>query len=257
MRFSAFFIEDIPARHASGDHAHDFCEIVFIDGSAGSVVIGGKTIPFSDGAVLIHAPASKHAAYTEKASRHYCLGVSGWEIESLAEGVYDGSAPVRTLFHDIERELKEKRPYFKALIELKASEIIVELKRAGGGNDRDARSPADAAKVIIDEHYRESIGVTYLSDTLMLSKDYLRHEFKKQYGVSPMQYLITKRIENAKNMLDGTALKIRDIAVQSGFENEYYFSRIFRKVAGISPKAYRDRPASLPRKASAHTEYYR
>ncbi|MEK6797146.1 MAG: AraC family transcriptional regulator [Spirochaetota bacterium] len=257
MRLSAFFIEDIPARHSSGEHAHDFCEIVFVDGSMGSIVIGGRQLPFDDGAVLIHAPGSKHVANTDNASRHFCLGVTGWEIEGLSDGVYAGSEAVRRLFYDIERELREKRAYFKAIIELKASEIIIELKRSGNDTRSEKDSPADAAKVIIDEHYRESIGVTYLSDTLMLSKDYLRHEFKKQYGISPMQYLIGKRIENAKKMLDETPLKIRDVAVQSGFENEYYFSRIFRKIAGISPRAYRDRPASLPRKASAHKEYYR
>ncbi|MBI4978213.1 MAG: helix-turn-helix transcriptional regulator [Spirochaetes bacterium] len=255
MLFSAFFIETLPARHSSDEHAHGHCEIVFADGSGGYVIIDGNKIPYADGDVLVHRPGLKHIAYNEKASRHFCLGVKGWEIDTLRDGVHAGTDMIRAQFFEIEYELKEQRPYFKSMIEHKSSEIIIGIKRLEGMPLEDEHSPADKAKEYIDSHFSENISIALLSDNLMLSRDYLRHAFRKHHGVSPLQYLITKRIENAKLMLEQTGIRIRDAALRCGFENEYYFSRIFKKVEGISPREYRDRIVSLPGKASAHKEF--
>ncbi len=69
--------------------------------------------------------------------------------------------------------------------------------------------------------------------------DYIRHEFKKHYGVSPIQYLINRRMEYAKHLLNTSGMSVKQIAYQCGFENEYYFSRIFKKLTGYSPSQYR------------------
>ena len=72
-----------------------------------------------------------------------------------------------------------------------------------------------------------------------MNKFHLVHTFTKHLGVSPINYVINKRIQEAKNLLATTSYSIRDIASIVGFGNSSYFSQMFKKVTGISPKSYR------------------
>ena len=65
------------------------------------------------------------------------------------------------------------------------------------------------------------------------------HLFKKHYGSSPMAYFIELRIQRAKELLDSTGMSVKEVAWALGFEDQLYFSRIFKKVSGTSPTAYR------------------
>ena len=72
--------------------------------------------------------------------------------------------------------------------------------------------------------------------------------FRRVYKQTPHQYLIRQRIAKAKELLRTTDLPITEICMAVGFESLGSFSTLFRKVAGISPSAYRDRvqPATRP-----------
>lgn len=63
--------------------------------------------------------------------------------------------------------------------------------------------------------------------------------FKQQMGYSPMDYFIHTKIQRACSLLDTTSLNVRAVGALVGYEDPYYFSRIFRKVMGVSPRAYR------------------
>lgn len=74
-----------------------------------------------------------------------------------------------------------------------------------------------------------------------LSNDYLRRQFIKEMGISPLQFLNNARIEFSKRLLSSKKInnyKICDIALLSGFDDQLYFSRVFRKTTGMSPKQY-------------------
>lgn len=66
-----------------------------------------------------------------------------------------------------------------------------------------------------------------------------RKLFKSETGYSPHQYHLNLRINKAKELLQTTELNIKEIAYQTGFESEFYFSKLFRKKSGISPTDYR------------------
>ncbi|MFK7911447.1 MAG: helix-turn-helix domain-containing protein [Akkermansiaceae bacterium] len=72
-----------------------------------------------------------------------------------------------------------------------------------------------------------------------LSISQFSHLFKRHYGTSPMAYFTELRIQRAKEMLDNTHLSIKEVSWKLGFEDQLYFSRLFKKVSGISPSAYR------------------
>ena len=74
-----------------------------------------------------------------------------------------------------------------------------------------------------------------------MNKYYLVHVFKQYKGVSPINYLISKRVECAKELLETTNYPIAQIAESSGFSSQSYFSQVFKKATNMSPNEYRKR----------------
>jgi len=85
----------------------------------------------------------------------------------------------------------------------------------------------------------EDITLQTLSDLTYLNKYYLVHAFKNYKGVSPINYLINRRLIEAKHLLATTNYPISKIAASIGFSSQSYFSQVFRKETGMSPNAYR------------------
>lgn len=83
-----------------------------------------------------------------------------------------------------------------------------------------------------------------LSDQININASYLSSLFKKEVGISLTEYTNTSRITHAQILLYSTDLPIKTIALQCGISDMYYFSRMFKRITGITPKAYRDRNTS-------------
>lgn len=94
-------------------------------------------------------------------------------------------------------------------------------------------------KEYLDQNYSTHITLDYLSDIFFINKFYLSELFKEQFGVSVMDYLISVRITEAKKLLRFTNQTMEDIAAAVGINGAAYFSRLFKKVEGISPNEYR------------------
>ncbi len=94
-------------------------------------------------------------------------------------------------------------------------------------------------KHYLDEHFREQIRIDDLAHQVYLSHSQVIRLFRCYLGTTPIEYVENRRIEYAKIMLKNTRLPIREIAEQSGFSDEHYFSGYFKKKTGISPRTYR------------------
>lgn len=76
---------------------------------------------------------------------------------------------------------------------------------------------------------------------LGVSKHYLRHCFKEEVGLTPLEYLTDLRIQHAKCLLaQNSYMTIGEIALNCGFNDPYYFSRCFKKNTGVSPREFRN-----------------
>lgn len=95
-------------------------------------------------------------------------------------------------------------------------------------------------KDYIDENYHQAINLDTLAEASFSSKSYISHQFKKDIGMSPIDYLIRKRIEVARDLLLNTTDTVTEVARQTGYDNPLYFSTLFKKYAGMSPTAYRN-----------------
>ena len=78
-----------------------------------------------------------------------------------------------------------------------------------------------------------------LAEDAHMDKYYLSHVFKREYGTSPINYMITKRLEESKYLLAETDLSMSQIAQLLGFSSLSYFSQVFRRTQDVTPMEYR------------------
>lgn len=103
---------------------------------------------------------------------------------------------------------------------------------------------AEKVEHYIDGHFMENnLSLTLIADTFHLSRQYLCWAFKKQKGCTINQFMITKRLDWAKEYIGRhPECKIKDVAVSSGFTDSNYFIKVFKKSIGVTPMEYRERP---------------
>lgn len=91
----------------------------------------------------------------------------------------------------------------------------------------------------IESHYNENIDVQYLASIEGLSVSHYRMLFKKRFNTTPNEYITMKRINSACFYLRYSKRSIERIAQIVGYNDTFYFSRVFKKKTGVSPSAYR------------------
>lgn len=138
---------------------------------------------------------------------------------------------------------------------------IAELWQQGGGIDRfrsqtmfqemwyhivknvdftaqDSATALERARTYMEEHYSQNITIEQLARIAEVSPKYFVDLYKKTYGVSAMDYVTELRISRAKQLMAQSHVKLREIAHQVGYNDEFYFSRKFKKEVGVSPTFY-------------------
>ena len=92
------------------------------------------------------------------------------------------------------------------------------------------------------EHLKRRLTLEKLAKEAELSASHFSLVFRKKTGRAPMDYLIHLRIQKACQLLDATGLRIKEVALHVGYDDPYYFSRIFKKVMSLSPVEYKKKP---------------
>jgi len=91
----------------------------------------------------------------------------------------------------------------------------------------------------IRQNYREKLTIDEIAQEVYLSPCYLSRIFKQSFGCTLMEYLTRVRVEKAKDMLKDPKYNVMQVAEESGFEDPGHFSRVFKKVEGISPSRFK------------------
>lgn len=123
---------------------------------------------------------------------------------------------------------------------------IEEEKNTASGSDDPAPSMTSVNnKVIydvlayIDRNYLSPLSLTDLAEHFYLSKEHLSRLFKKETGQNLFSYIMSRKLNEAKHLLETTNMTLDDIAFHLGFSNGNYFSKVFKKNCDLSPSEYR------------------
>ena len=91
----------------------------------------------------------------------------------------------------------------------------------------------------INANYMNKITLHSISENLHINSAYLSVLFKKEMGINFTDYLNSLRIKRSKELLVTTNLSLLDISLQTGFEEQSYFTKVFKKLVGCNPNKYR------------------
>jgi len=103
----------------------------------------------------------------------------------------------------------------------------------------DVSEITNMSKQFIEENYNQEISLMDIATYINYSVYYIVHTFKKELGISPIQYLMHCRMEKAKELLSTTNRTVSDVALEVGYQNKNYFAMLFKRNTGITPGKYR------------------
>lgn len=173
--------------------------------------------------------------------RHYVLKpVEETEIErglrELAVDIHTQQAYAEEL-----QELREQSDAYQR-VRVHLQEAAVDEQRLRSPlSDQERFDLVHRIRAYIDLHAHEPLTLVQVAERFFVHPHYLSQLFHKKTGMPFLQYLTSKRIEQAKGLLHNSELKIYEVARRVGYEDAKYFSKLFERNTGIKPTAYRQR----------------
>lgn len=237
---------------------HPFTYFYYLVEGFGKLSIESEVIDFNAGDLVIINPNIGHTLYVDK-NVSSCKLI-GFGIESISiAGIKDGESIDVDYFHvdnkdkslqfevpfsDIIREYKGNDLFAKSLASALASSFVINLfrkyrKKISVKHDKRVNRQIDYIKSYIDANYHEDIKLEDLSAMAYMNKFHLISEFKQSYRITPIEYLILKRIEVAKSILISTNHTMEEVSAIVGFNSQSYFNQVFKKKVGETPSQFR------------------
>ena len=251
-------------------HSHTCAEMFFCTDGRGRFLIQDEILDVSAGDLVLINANVEHTeqSFSDHPLEYTVLGIAGLEFQNgtpwghtlLNYTPYreETSFYLKMLVH----EAAHREIHYGEVCHNILSLLLIELQRLSDtrvstiqeDESRPVNKNAVWIKQYIDEHYGDDLTLDQLADIVRMNKYSLGHLFQKAYGVSPINYMINRRIWEGKRLLESTDHSISQIAEILNFSSLSYFSQRFKKITGLSPKDYRDRfQNSLDSKATVET----
>ena len=239
-------------------HTHPFTELFYVVDGKGEFNIQGQRFPVKANDFVIINPQVEHTELSspDEPLEYIVLGIKGLSFSNLTP-VSEGGHPFS--FFNLRDEQKDILRYLNAMVQEATSQqmsyelvchnlleiLLIKILRHQHfdlevGKQSKATKDISFIKHYLETYYHESIQLEDLASMTHLSRFYISHSFKKEIGMSPMEYLIDIRIKESKILLRTTNYSISQVADIVGFTTPTYFSKQFRKSTGISPTDYRE-----------------
>ena len=239
-------------KHPHMIHRHtDFLELLYIAAESGRYFVGDYEYAVTAGDFVICNANIPHGEdpFQEHHIQTYCPVLSGAKLE-----LADDERPIisfgkenflNELLPKIYQSFHKRKGYSEVcrhfalgiffllqrkLLERNANPNPIRIKR-----ERLINRITD----YLNEHYAESLTLKQISEKFFISESHLSHVFKKETGLSPIQFMMQRRIGEAQSLLVETSLAIQEIEDKLGFSDSAHFSKMFKKCVGITPKEYR------------------
>lgn len=233
----------------------DFQLLYIVSGKA-HFHFDGKEQIVTAGHMVLYRPKEpqKYEYYGEDQTEVYWVHFTGGNVTNILRSYgltddkkvfYCGSdLNYQNLFRTMINELQMCKENFAEMLEMHLRQIFIMLQRYFANtlntNNIHVVEEIDKATTYFNEHYNEDISIDEYAQNNHVSVSWFIRNFKQCTGSTPMQYILSKRIYNAEILLQDSAYNITEIAQIVGYDNPLYFSRIFKKVKGLSPSEYRN-----------------
>ncbi|WNS44017.1 AraC family transcriptional regulator [Paenibacillus sp. MMS20-IR301] len=267
-----FRIQKCPLTHDYYVHSHDFSELVVILSGSAVHIIEGREYPVTAGQVfLIHSGVSH--GYKNVEDIEY-VNVMFQPEELLQQPELRLLPGFQALFY-IEPFYRQEM-YFRGMLSLNAGQlleatrlldlILAEHERredgyrlmvrtyftalvgmlsryyqnSSGGEDNKALRIGEAV-TYIEEHFLQPVTLQSMADMAYMSTRQFLRVFTRNYKTTPMDYVIRKRLDYSCTLLRDPDLPVSQVAMDSGFHDQNYYARQFRKLYNCTPTEYRER----------------
>ncbi|MDP4183472.1 MAG: AraC family transcriptional regulator, partial [Bacillota bacterium] len=236
-------------------------ELIFIKGGKGNIIIENKRYQFNEGLLLYVCPGELHSIDIDVYEPRCFLSVhfsyanvnfndGKWDVKSEleilplqpAQGFKDYFS-IEDIFRKLVDSWNSKLPGYEFITRTLLQQLLIAIYQNIRKQNQNYSSSLKVEKVIQYMHQNISTRVTMteLSELVQLSSSYLSRAFKETTGYSVIEYFNKIKIDKAKEQLIEGDKKVKEVARALGFIDEFYFSRIFKKLEGISPSEFYSR----------------
>lgn len=229
-------------------------QLLYISAGKLHLYVDGEERIITKGNMLLFRPGETqiYNLYSADKPETYWVHFTGSDVDLLLdyygmpkdENVFfTGISPdYQWLFKQMIQELQLCRANYEDLLNMNLCHIFLIINRflkEGSELDADALNEVERATHYFNENYNQNICIKDYAADRHMSDCWFNRTFKKVTKVTPIQYIISLRITSAINLLENTDHNIKQIASMVGYDDEYYFSRLFKKNTGLSPTEYR------------------
>lgn len=240
-----------PEYHAVRENGLTSHQFLFTENGRGVLKIGGQTYAQQRGSAFYLAPKTAHEYYPSG---------DGWCTRWLVfRGKYADQLMLEMGFSSFSKTTELDMPrsinMFNRLYSCAENpinqaenastllyEIIMVMRTAMLSNDKSTTDLGDItsrAIMYIEQNYAKDIQVEQLAQLSGVSVQHFCRVFKMRTSMRPLEYIANRRVAAAKSLLINTSLEIGEIGKQVGYPDRNYFSIVFRRMEGISPRDYR------------------
>lgn len=230
-------------------------QLLYIASGKAHFHFDGKDQIVTAGHMVLYRPkeAQKYEYYGEDQTEVYWVHFTGGNVKNILRSYgltddkkvfYCGSGlDYQNLFRTMINELQMCKENYAEILEMYLRQIFIMLQRyflnSLKTNNTHVVEEIDKATLYFNEHYSEDISIDDYAQNNHVSVSWFIRNFKQCTGSTPMQYILSKRIYNAEILLRDSSYNVTEIAQIVGYDNPLYFSRIFKKLKGLSPSEYR------------------
>ena len=241
------------------EHTHPVWEFYLQIGGESQWDGDGKTHMLRPGGFFASAPGVTHQMRDRPRARHHFL-FAAIDVDAICRrhhelhGYWRGHRIVfephgetlQASFRQLIREVSASLPHRTLGIRAALDSLVIEATRLLGNEQKVqswmASHPAVVrVKEMLDHHPGEHWKLGELARLAGISPSRLSECFARELGVSPHQYLLRRRIESAKEALKQSDVSVTDLALELGFSSSQHFASTFKRMAGVSARAFRAR----------------
>lgn len=230
-------------------------QLLFVASGKTHFYIGGKDQIVTAGHMVLFQPKEEqhYEYFGEDKPEVYWVHFTGSSVKEilrsydipLDEHIFFAGTPAAytQLFKNMIEEFQSCKVGYREMLEMNLRQLFLMIQRTRLEKPplvtTAVQQEMDFARQYFHEHYNEPINIEEYAQSRHTSISLFMRNFKKVYSVSPKQYILNIRMNNAQNLLESTDYTVAEIAAIVGYDNALYFSRIYHKQKGQAPSDYR------------------